>query len=394
VIHLKEITQKVHTGDFILLDGSSGTVFIAPDNETIQHYQELQQQSRRSPLEAEGPYCLVTETKKSSRKKTGLQDLKIYLNAEMPLELKDYSKHNVDGIGLFRSEFIFLRKQSDDVTLEDHVSVYRQLSEAVYPGPANIRTFDMVADKMPDAIGKIQETNPALGLRGIRLSIHFQEIFRQQLKGILTANEKGNLRITFPFISSLDEVITSKKILEQVNEELTGEKRIPIPIGAMLEIPSTLFIANTLCDEIDFFTLGTNDLVQFTLARDRSGTPYSSPFDSAHPAVRRGLEMIYDVTSKRNKEIICCGEMASHPFFVLILLAIGFRNLSVNPPVLPLIRHIAEFVDSKSLEKFYTSYCKLDTLQKIESFFIEELENFFPNHLVQTLLLAYQIHIR
>ena len=152
------------------------------------------------------------------------------------------------------------------------------------------------------------------------------EPFRQQLRAILLANTRENLRITFPFISSLDEVLAIKTVLAGVNQELTGEFSIPIPVGVMLEIPSTFFITDLLAREIDFFVLGTNDLIQFTLARDRNSMPSGASFDSAHPAVRRGLEMLYNVARQTDKEIICCGEIASHPYFVLILLAIGISQ--------------------------------------------------------------------
>ncbi len=382
VIHLNRITPQVRTGDILLLDGFSGHVYINPDGETIDRYQHLEE----STPPVTGPFCLLEN--RARRAERALQDVRLYVNAELPVELEDFQATGAEGVGLFRSEFMFLGKLLNEITIEDHATAYRQVADLIYPGTLNIRTFDIDMEKVTP-LATYHEPNPALGMRGIRLSIEYPDSFRRQLEGILRANQRGNLRITFPFVSSLDEVLAIKQILADIPAAGT-DAQLPAPaIGVMLEIPSTFFITEILCQEVDFFTLGTNDLVQFTLAQDRGGYQHISPFSSAHPAVRMGLEMIRRASARHQKEVICCGEMSSHPFFVLILLAIGFRSISVNSNFLPLLHYILGQVTESSLAAFYERLSALHRLDTIESFFLNELTGFFPEPLVDVLLQAY-----
>jgi phosphotransferase system enzyme I (PtsI) len=387
VTHLRDITAGVHTGDFLIVDGSAGMVFVNPDPETVEHFRG--EQGRQDEV-ARGPYCLLAAREAEAHPAPpGLGAL--YINAELPHDLDDYAELDVAGVGLFRSEFLFLGRPVDSITVAEHEVVYRRLAERAHPAPANIRTFDLGADKIPELRERFHETNPALGMRGIRLSILLQEAFRRQLEGILRANDRGNLRLTFPFVASVDEVRTAKDILADVAAQAGLQDRLPIPLGVMLEIPSTIFIIDALAGEADFFALGTNDLVQYTVAHDRNGSSRASAFAPAHPAVRRGLEMIFAGTSERGKEVICCGEMAAHPFFLLLLLAVGFRHFSVNKPYLPLARYVLRNVDEPSLGRFHGELAKLATLDEIERLFLERLPEFFSRPFVETLLELYRL---
>ena len=237
---------------------------------------------------------------------------------------------------------------------------------------------------MPELHQRFPEANPALGMRGIRLSLQLDGAFRRQLEGILRANERGNLRVTFPFISSVDEVREARRILEEVRDSIGAAGR-PLPLGVMLEIPSTLFIVDALADLVDFFTLGTNDMVQYTLASDRDGFYNPGPFASAHPALRKGLEIVCREAGARGREVICCGEMAAHPYFLLILLGIGFRSFSVNVPSLALVRYILHQLDGEGLRRFYAELSGLAALADIEDLFTRRLGEFFPDRFVQAL---------
>lgn len=383
VIHLQSITTRTHTGDFLILDGSTGTVFINPDPETVAKYTEflkIQNNAAEplSPLPQHAP-----------ESPGGIPGTRVYLNTEFLLELDDYADLGVAGVGLFRSEFMSRGKSLEEITAGEHEAVYRALAAKTFPQTAIIRTFDLGADKVPELRDRFHETNPALGMRGIRLSIHLQEAFRRQLRGILLANDRGNLRVTFPFVSSLDEVRTATRILADVRRELAPASLPALPIGVMLEIPSTFFIVDVLADEVDFFTLGTNDLVQYTLATDRNGIQDSSQFVSAHPAVRKGLEMIRQTTAEKNKEVICCGEMAAHPFFLLVLLGIGFRSFSVNRPCLPLVRYILNQVEPGQLAGFTDALRRFNTVAEIETFFLTGLDRIFRPDFVAALMHAY-----
>ncbi len=383
VIHLHDITRLVHTGDFLIVDGSSGAVYINPDPKTVARFKGLQEQQA---LAGAAP---VLEFRKPARK-GHLPGTLLYLNTEFPMELADYAALRVEGIGLFRSEFMFMGTRIEEITMEEHEAVYRDLADRIHPQVANIRTFDLGTDKVPELKERFRETNPALGMRGIRLSIEFQEAFRRQLLGLLRANIRGNLRVTFPFISSEDEVRTARQILADVRDAQPPGTIRPLPVGVMLEIPSTFFIVAELADAVDFFTLGTNDLVQYTLARDRSDFLGLSQFYSAHPAVRRGLELICRTCVEKGKEVICCGEMAAHPFFLLMLLGAGFRSFSVNRPSLPLVRYILSNVDRERLDRFYGSLQRLTSVIEIEQFFLTRLEEFFSPVFVNTLRQAFR----
>jgi phosphotransferase system enzyme I (PtsI) len=378
VIQLNEITQHVHTGDFLLVDGTEGKVYINPDPDTVERVHA----ARDLVVEASGPYCLLNGREPSPP--VAVPDARLYVNTEIPVELADYRRLGVRGVGLFRSEYLFMGRPVEGITMSEHEAAYRDLANRVYPDGATIRTFDLGSDKMPELHQRFPEANPALGLRGIRLSLRLQEAFRRQLEGIVRANDRGNLRLTFPFVSALDEVQEARGILDEIRRSVGGDAP-PLPVGAMLEIPSTMFIIGELAAEVDFFTLGTNDLVQYTLASNRDGYHGPSPYASAHPAVRKGLEMICREAAAHGREVVCCGEMASHPAFLLVLLGIGFRSFSVNVPSLGLVRYLLHHLEAEPLRRFYAELCSLTRLADIEYLFAQRLEEFFPAPFVQAL---------
>lgn len=389
VTHLKAVSAEVRTGDFLIVDGGAGVVVVNPDRETVARFRSEQDRQSGS---ASGPYCLLAARGRNGPPQSEAELGALYINAEFPQDLDDYAGLGVTGVGLFRSEFLFLGRPVEAITVAEHEAAYRRLAEQVFPAAANIRTFDLGVDKIPQLREQFHETNPALGMRGIRLSIFLQEAFRRQLEGILRANDRGNLRLIFPFVSSVDEVRAAKAILADVAAQADLRHRLPLPVGVMLEIPSTIFIIDALAEEADFFALGTNDLVQYTVAHDRNESPDTSAFAPAHPAVRRGLEMIFAGVRDKGKAIICCGEMAAHPFFLLLLLAVGFRGFSVNKPSLPLARYVLRNVDEPALTRFHAELAKLNTLDAIERLFLERLPEFFPRPFVDTILELYRLN--
>lgn len=389
-VHMKNITNQVQTGQFVILDGSTGKVYVDPDAGTIARFKEP---PPPSTLQLTGPEILLAASA-SERDETphrGLEGVRTYINTEFPHELDEYGKIGVDGVGLFRTEYLFLGRPIHEISFQDHEDTYLAVAEKAFPGSVNIRTFDLGPGRVPEMMALHGETNPAMGMRGIRLSLVLEDAFRQQLRGILRSSHLGNVRITFPFVSSIDEIRQAKAILEEVRTSLPGHPVPRPPIGCMLEIPSTFFVVGTLCDEADFFTLGTNDLVQFTLARDRDGSESSAGQGPAHPAVRAGLELIQKSAAERNREVICCGEMASHPFYLLLLLAIGFRSLSVNRPQLPMVRYIVKNVTEEQLQAFYEALTPLRTGAEIDAFFRDQLTGFFRPDFIRTLQKAHHM---
>ncbi|MBP7867498.1 MAG: phosphoenolpyruvate--protein phosphotransferase [Acidobacteria bacterium] len=382
VIHLRHLTELVSTGQFVIIDGLEGLLIIDPDAETIQQYRDilLQEPHVTGPL---FPPC-------ESLRRPGLSGVRVYLNAEYPCTLENCPESGVMGIGLFRSEFLCIGRHVREITVEEHAAIYADLARRVHPHPVNIRTFDLEEGRAGLESERRRDTHPAMGIRGIRLSLRHPGIFDTQLKGILLASREGNVRITFPFVTSVEEMVEGRQALREAAKGLgMPEDRLP-PVGAMLEIPSNFFILDDLADHADFFTLGTNDLVQFTLALDRSNSDSAPAFSPAHPAVRRGLELILDGASKRGKEVICCGEMAAHPFYLLLLLAVGFRSLSVNHPFLPMVRFYEENLEEGQLKNFLDAIRSQKTLREIEKLFLTRLGSFFNERLTRMVVQAFR----
>jgi len=380
VIHLKDVSAAVQTGDLMIVDGAAGRVYVNPDGRTLREYRR---RLGEPPPDAAGPAGPAAVRPAGGR--PPVPDVRLYLNAEFPRDLDGFQDRGVEGVGLFRTEFLFLGRRLEDITREEHQRIYAELSRRVYPAAASIRTFDLGLDQVRDLRHEQPEANPALGLRGIRLSLARVEAFRRQLEGIVRANELGNLRVILPFVSSLDEVRQARELLARIAAE-PGAPTARLPLGVMLEIPSTFFLVDALSREVDFFALGTNDLVQYTLAVDRGGAYAPPPFMSAHPAVRQGLELIRARAAANDKEVVCCGEMASHPLFVLLLLGAGFRSFSVNLQRLPLVSSIVRQVERDALDAFYAALQPLLTCREIEVLFLQRLGEFFPAALVDTLL--------
>lgn len=379
VVNLENITNQVQTGDFVILDGETGTVYVDPDAATIEEFRNRQAEASQAREEAIRSSACANGN--------GMPGVRIYLNTEFPVELTDFKRLGVEGVGLFRSEFLFLGRRMEDISAGEHEAIYRELAEKTAPGIANIRTFDFGLEKLPELSGRYHEANPALGLRGIRLSLHFEDFFRRQLRGILRANGRGNLRVLFPFVSSLEEVQAARRILNSVAAE-EGLPPNPMPAGIMLEIPSTFLILDSLAAEADFFILGTNDLLQYTLARDRNDILRTSDFWAAHPAMRRAMSIIRQGAEQANRPLMCCGEMASHPLLLLLLLGLGYCDISVNRPSLPLVRYVLHQVTPDGLSRLMEEWSKCRTLAEIEELFLFRLVEFFPVDFVRTVLKA------
>jgi phosphotransferase system enzyme I (PtsI) len=338
-VGLENITAAVKTGDVVILDGLHGVVIVDPDEETFLDYLKKQRRYKYFEQELEKLKTLPAETLDG-------HVVQLQGNIELPEEATSAADHGGSGIGLYRTEFLFLNRQTLP-TEEEHYRAYRHVAEKAYPHEVVIRTLDVGGDKIGLPGGHEKESNPALGLRAIRFCLQKRDLFRTQLRGILRATAHGNIKILYPMISGLPELYETKKILEEARTELRAEGKKfneEAEIGIMIEIPSAAMIADLLAREVNFFSVGTNDLIQYTLAIDRQNEHVAYMYEPLDPAVLRLLHRVSDAAHKAKITLAMCGEMAGDPLYAAILIGMGFQNLSMNVASIPWVKKVIRSV--------------------------------------------------
>jgi phosphotransferase system enzyme I (PtsI) len=300
-------------------------------------------------------------------------------------EVPSAKMHGAEGIGLYRTEILYLNRK-DLPTEEEHYQTYRRLAEDISPATATIRTLDIGGDKFLPDYSKNNEMNPAMGLRAIRFSLKETEIFKTQLRGILRASVHGKLRVLFPMISGIEEIRQAKAILEEVKTGLV-KARIRfdrgIKTGAMIEIPSASDIADILAKEVDFFSIGTNDLIQYALAVDRINEHVSYLYEPLHPAVLRIIRWVVQSGHEAGIPVAICGEMAAEPAYAIILLGLGLDEFSMNPAAIPKVKkmlRMSRFEETRSLvEKLF----QFSTASEIERHVRDWMAERLPKDFIQ-----------
>ena len=368
VVGLHDITQKVKNGDFIIVDGTDGEVIVNPPlavrkeflskKEKYDHYfRELKKTAKLKPVTLDGVKFLPLA------------------NIELPNEVEMAFSFGAEGIGLFRSEFIYLQSASLP-SEEDHLAAYSRIAKAAYPAPVYIRTIDIGGDKSLPQLKIEKEPNPALGLRAIRFSLGNPDLFRVQLRAILRASVLKNVRILIPMITEVEEVGEVKRLFEEVKAELENERvkfDRQIPLGIMIEVPAAAGITDILVKEVDYLSIGTNDLIQYYLAVDRSNEFVSYLYKPLHPSVLRLVRFIIQTALREGKDITVCGEMAADPLCALVLLGFGLRKFSMNPIFIPRIKQTLRSVELKTVEKVVEEAMNLKTAQDVEESIIERI---------------------
>jgi len=373
VVALERITESVQTGDTIIVDGVRGMVVVDPAPEVMEDYLERRSHFRVVKEELLEYGRLPGETLDGHK-------VVVRANIEMPDEVPSVLTHGGEGIGLYRTEFLYLNRKELPAE-EEHYATYREVVERICPGWVTIRTLDIGGDKLASPPGGLEEGNPAMGLRAIRFSLREKEIFKVQLRAILRASAHGKVRIMFPMISGVSEIRQAREILQEAQEELLlrGEAfSRDVPVGAMIEIPSAVSIADFLAREVDFFSIGTNDLIQYALAIDRGNEHVTYLYEPLHPAVLRMIKTVVDAGHEAGIPVGMCGEMAGEPLYVPILLGLGLDELSMNALAIPMVKKVIRSVTVNECRSLAQQIMRFGTPREIHDFVRQTLSEWLP----------------
>ena len=359
VVGLQKATLKIKNDDLIIVDGNSGVVIVHPAEKTLEQYEERN-------LAYEEYRAVITRESQAPAESADGVHLEVMGNIESPEEVFAVIKYGGDGIGLYRTEFQYFNR-SEFPSEDELFDKYKDVVEVMAPKPVTIRTLDINGDKALTNHLSYDEVNPALGLRAIRYCLKKPNVFRNQLRAILRAAAHGNVRILLPMISTCFEIWESKRLLDEVAESLDKEC-VPfnrnIQIGAMIEVPSAVIMADALAENVDFFSVGTNDLIQYSLAIDRGNEQVAHMYQPLDPAIIRMLKHTADVAREKEIKIFICGEMAGTSHHIPLLLGIGMDELSMNPQSIPVVKRVIRSLRVEDTRSFVKEVLKQPTAKR------------------------------
>ncbi|MDP9192222.1 MAG: phosphoenolpyruvate--protein phosphotransferase [Acidobacteriota bacterium] len=378
VIGVPRLTKIVDNDELVIVDGYEGTVVVNPTPPMVQEYLSRVSRHEEAELKLLENRDLPAITKDHHK-------ISLQANIELVEELDDAFKVGAEGIGLYRSEFLYIATSPDLPTEDEHFNIYRKLAEATAPNWCIIRTFDLGGKKLARQIMGSTEDNPVLGLRALRLCMQHRDMFKTQLRALLRASAHGKIKIMFPLVSGVQELRQVKTLVREIRIELDAEN-IPynreLQIGIMIEVPSAAVIADLLATEADFFAIGTNDLIQYSLAIDRSNEKVSYLYEPLHPAILRLVKGVIDAGKRAGIPVEMCGEMAADPIYAIVLLGLGLEIFSMNPSSIPVIKNVIRSVRYKDCRRIAELALNKKTAQEIEEFVIESVAMRFPEGLV------------
>ncbi len=371
VVGVGGLIDAMEKARLVIVDGFEGHVLVDPDPALIQVYSLRAEEHRQHQEELLGFAHLPAETLDGHA-------VALLANIDLVPEIAAAKAGGAEGIGLFRSEFLFLQASPDLPDEDQQCAAYAALLEAFPDGPVTIRTFDLGGKKLAREVLGAPEANPVLGLRGVRLCLQKPEFFRTQLRALLRAAGRlpGAMRVMVPLIGHVEEVKTVRVLLDRYREELRREGH-PVPkqvlVGAMVEVPAAALIAEHLAREVDFFALGTNDLTQYTLAVDRGNEQVANLFRPFHPAVLRLVERVISTGDRFGIPVSLCGEMAADPLAVPVLVGLGLREFSMHPPALPVVRSLVRALSFREARRMAQKALALSTAKAVEEYLLEQL---------------------
>ena len=368
VTGLNGVTAQVTDDDPVIVDGTRGIVVLHPSDRQLEEFQERQQEfsdHEKELLSTEALPCVTRDN----------VEVHLMANVDLPEEIVDARRFGANGVGLYRSEFLYIERSPHLPSEEEHLELYREILDSVHPEPVVIRTFDLGGRKLAREVMETEEDNPVLGLRGIRLTLSRPQVFRTQLRALYRAGVDRNLWILLPMISSLDEVIQFKRFSGLILAELQREGLAHNPdckLGIMIEVPAAALVADVLAREVDFFSIGTNDLIQYALAVDRNNEHVAYLYRPLHPAILRMLRFVIDSAAAAGIDVAMCGEMAGDRQYAPLLLGMGLRRLSLSPRSIPEVKTRIRELSLEDLSGVSEKCLTFSTAGEVE----ECLENF------------------
>lgn len=374
VIGVPRLTDVIDNEELVIVDGYEGALVVNPTPALIEEYRS------RVTRHEEADLRLLENRDVPAVTRDG-KSVSLQANLELVEELEDARRFGAEGVGLYRSEFLYISKSPRLPTEEEHFEVYRKIAEAVEPGWAVIRTFDLGGKKLAREVMGSREDNPVLGLRALRLCMRHRDMFRTQLRALLRASAHGRIKIMFPLVSGVQELRQAKAFVKEVKAELDQEGiayNRDLQIGIMIEVPSAAMTADVLAAESDFFAIGTNDLIQYSIAIDRSNENVNYLYEPLHPAILRLVKFIIDSGKQAGIPVSMCGEMASDPLYAVILLGLGLEIFSMNPSSIPMMKEVIRSVRHRDCRRIATQALQKKTAQEIEEFVIESLAMRLP----------------
>jgi phosphoenolpyruvate-protein phosphotransferase (PTS system enzyme I) len=364
VTGLPGITRLAAHEDPVVIDGTAGVIVLHPTPEVIDEYQSRQREYDQHTLQL----LATSELETCTRDGVAVQ---LMANIDLVEEVAEARRYGAQGIGLYRSEFLYIERTPEMPTEDDHYALYRRLVEEIAPHPVVIRTYDLGGRKLAREVMDTREENPVLGLRGIRLTLARPNVFRTQLRGLFRAGCHGDLQVLLPMVSTVEEVRAFRVFAAEVAGELARE-RVPFceqfKLGVMIEVPSAALIADHLAAEVDFFAIGTNDLIQYSMAVDRNNEHVTHLYQPLHPALLRMLRFVIQQAGERGIPVSVCGEMAADPQAAAVLVGLGIRRLSVSPRRIPEIKTHLRELDAEMLHRHILRCTELPTAADVEEY--------------------------